>query len=34
VKAAAKRIRVMAAFLAKVERKTRVRYEPGFAPSS
>jgi 2'-5' RNA ligase len=30
----AKRNQVMAAFVAKLQRETRVRYEPGFAPSS
>jgi 2'-5' RNA ligase len=30
----AKRNQVIAAFLAKLQRETRVRYEPGFAPSS
>jgi hypothetical protein len=30
----AKRNQVMAAFVAKLQRETRVRYEPGFGPSS
>ena len=30
----AKRNQVMAEFVAKLQRRTRVRYEPGFAPSS
>jgi hypothetical protein len=30
----AKRNQIMAAFVAKLQRERRVRYEPGFAPGS